>query len=146
MASEETQPNDINSRLKARLKPSVPPRNTSLVKKTSLSNVESEPTDEPKTNATSSQIVNEPRAKITAPPEKLVTFTLRVEEKVSKGLKHLCSEENITKETFLEAAYLVCEGNEQMMQQVLNIAKERRAQRRKAGIQRRAEAMTKYLQ
>ncbi len=64
---------------------------------------------------------------------------------MDKGLKSLCTDESITKETFLEAAYLVCSENEQMMQQVLEIALARRQERREAGILRRAEAMSKYL-
>jgi hypothetical protein len=57
---------------------------------------------------------------------KLVSFTVRVEDSIDKGLKSLCTEESITKETFLEAAYLVCLDNEQMMQQVLEVALARR--------------------
>jgi hypothetical protein len=76
---------------------------------------------------------------------KLVSFTVRVEDSIDKGLKSLCTEESITKETFLEAAYLVCLDNEQMMQQVLEVALARRQERRTAGLVKRAEAMTRYL-
>ncbi|HAG83021.1 MAG TPA: hypothetical protein DCL61_18130 [Cyanobacteria bacterium UBA12227] len=78
--------------------------------------------------------------------KKLVSFTLRVEDSVDKGLKSLCTQENITKETFLEAAYLVCIENELLMQQVLEVAIARRQERRATGIVRRAKSMTRYLQ
>ena len=79
------------------------------------------------------------------PAQNLVSFTLRVKDSVDKGLKSLCTAESITKETFLEAAYLVCSENEQMKLQVLEIAKVRRQERRNAGNLRRAEAMSRYL-
>ena len=144
MAEENNQTNDINSRLKARLKPSVPPRKTSLLRRT-MDEDESVEQPLPPSSEGISQSLEPKQEKVTGTSPKLVSFTLRVEEAVGKKLKYLCSVENITKETFLEAAYLVCAENEQMMQQVLEIAKERRQQRREAGIQRRAKAMSKYL-
>lgn len=133
MASEQNQPLDANSRLKQRMRATVPPRDTSVLKR-QLKEEE----------ATAPEI--ETLSKPTEKEKKLVSFTLRVEDSVDKGLKSLCTQENITKETFLEAAYLVCLENELLMQQVLEVAQARRQERRETGILRRAKSMTRYLQ
>ena len=142
MADEQTQPIDANSRLKARMRATVPPRDTSLFKRQADENLEIDSSDyKPERAATDLQkreVTNEPA-------QNLVSFTLRVEDSVDKGLKSLCTAESITKETFLEAAYLVCSENEQMKLQVLEIAKVRRQERRNAGNLRRASAMSRYL-
>lgn len=142
MAEEHSSPVDANSRLKARMRATVPPRETSLFKR---------PVDEELAVEQSEQKLD-PVAKlekqkraVKSETQKLVSFTLRVEDSVDKGLKSLCTVESITKETFLEAAYLICLENEQMMQQVLDVAKIRRQERRDAGTVRRAEAMSRYL-
>jgi len=143
MAEEQKQPLDANSRLKARVRATVTPRDTSLFKRQpdeGLAVEQSEHKSEP-----TAQSGKPKRAATTEPAQKLVSFTLRVDDSVDKGLKSLCTAESITKETFLEAAYLVCFENEQMMQQVLEIALARRQLRRDAGLLRRAEAMTRYL-
>ena len=142
MADEQTQPIDANSRLKARMRASVPPRDTSLFKRQGDEGLGIEQSEyKPERAATEKQ----KRAVINEPAQNLVSFTLRVEDSVDKALKSLCTAESITKETFLEAAYLVCSENAQMMQQVLEVAKVRRQERRNAGNLRRAEAMTRYL-
>lgn len=142
MADEQTQPIDANSRLKARMRASVPPRDTSLFKRQGDEGLGIEQSEyKPERAATEKQ----KRAVINEPAQNLVSFTLRIEDSVDKALKSLCTAESITKETFLEAAYLVCSENAQMMQQVLEVAKVRRQERRNAGNLRRAESMTRYL-
>ena len=143
MAEEQKQPIDANSRLKARMRATVPPRETLLFKRQTDENLAVEQAEHKSEPAAKPEKLK--RAVTNEPAQKLVSFTLRVEDSVDKGLKSLCTDENITKETFLEAAYLVCSENEQVMQQVLEVAKARRQERRNAGILRRAEAMTKYL-
>ena len=142
MADEQTQPIDANGRLKARMRATVPPRDTSLFKRQADENLEIDASDyKPERAATNLQ----KQAVTNEPAQNLVSFTLRVEDSVDKGLKSLCTAESITKETFLEAAYLVCSENEQMKLQVLEIAKVRRQERRNAGNLRRASAMSRYL-
>jgi len=141
MAQQQNPTPDANSRLKARLRPSVPPRKTSLIR----SSADSGGVEEQHTEQSEEASMRPKTVVATEKPSKLVSFTLRVDEAVGKGLKSLCSEENITKETFLEAVYQVCSEDEQIMQQVLEIAKARRQQRKEAGIIRRAKAMSKYL-
>jgi lipoate-protein ligase A len=148
----EPQPTDANSRLKARVRATVPTRDTSLFRReiiedsTVVSQTQiAEPTSEnleskqQNINATKHQVNNLQK------PQALVSFTLRVDESIDRGLKSLCSGEKITKETFLEAAYLVCEQNQEMMAKVLEISKLRRKERREVGVTRRAQSMTKYL-
>lgn len=125
------------------MRATVPPRETSLFKRQPDEGIAVEQSDQKPEAPSESR--RSKRAVTAEPAQKLVSFTLRVEDSVDKGLKSLCTNESITKETFLEAAYLACQENEQMMQQVLEIAKARRQERRDAGILRRAEAMTKYL-
>ena len=142
MADEQTQPIDANSRLKARMRATVPPRDTSLFKRQGDERDGIDSSDyKPERAATNLQ----KQAVTNEPAQNLVSFTLRVEDSVDKGLKSLCTAESITKETFLEAAYLVCSENEQMKLQVLEIAKVRRQERRNAGNLRRASAMSRYL-
>lgn len=148
MVEEQKQPLDANSRLKARVRATVPPRETSLFRKQADENLTTD--DDLSFDQTEEklEVIQPENSKLTAgteAPQNLVSFTLRVEDTVDKGLKYLCTNESITKETFLEAAFLACSQNEQMMQQVLEIAKARRQLRRSAGILRRAESMTKYL-
>jgi hypothetical protein len=154
MVEEQKQPLDANSRLKARVRATVPPRETSLFRKQADENLAAN--DNLTTDDDLSFDQREEKLEVIQPenpkptvgteaPQNLVSFTLRVEDTVDKGLKYLCTNESITKETFLEAAFLACSQNEQMMQQVLEIAKARRQLRRSAGILRRAESMTKYL-
>lgn len=141
MASEQNQPLDANSRLKQRMRATVPPRDTSVLKRQSKEEEATAPEKE--------KLEYSPERELSKPTEKekkLVSFTLRVEDSVDKGLKSLCTQENITKETFLEAAYLVCLENELLMQQVLEVAIARRQERRETGILRRAKSMTRYLQ
>lgn len=155
MANEQNQPLDANSRLKARLRPSVPPRDTSLLRRPNedeeaIAPVVNLPEAAPET-ASQPEVTNEsaktqPTNGLSDKPQKLVSFTLRVDEAIDNGLKTLCSTERITKETFLEAAYLACQEDEQMMKQILEIAKARRQSRRAVGVLRRAKAMTKYLE
>jgi hypothetical protein len=155
MANEQNQPLDANSRLKARLRPSVPPRDTSLLRRLNedeeaiapvvdLPGPVSRPASEPE--VTNEPVQAQPKNGLLNKPQKLVSFTLRVDEAIDHGLKLLCSNERITKETFLEAAYLACQKDDQMLEQILEIAKARRQERKEAGVIRRAKAMTKYLE
>ena len=152
MAEEQLQPLDANSRLKARIRATVPPRETSLLKREKDEGFagngliqESDPdleqlnTKQQFNNATKQQSNDSVKS------QPLVSFTLRVDETIDKGLKEICSEEKITKETFLEAAFLVCQQNDDVMEKVLKISKERRKKRRATGVSRRAQSMTKYL-
>ena len=146
MAEEQKQFSDVNSRVKARVRPTVPPRDNLLFRRQSDEDVEAVILEPPIHEQNIIDKLETPELAVASEKtEKLVSFTLRVEDIVDKGLKSICTNESITKETFLEAAYLVCNENEQVMQRVLEVAKARRAKRRKTGNLRRAESMAKYL-
>lgn len=157
MAIEESNYRlDANSRLKQKLRATVPTRDTRAIK-TQPTEHSNEFNSTPPISEESHYPLDElppsdkevpitlPQEKVAAQESKLATFTLRVDDKVDKGLKSLCTQESISKETFLEAAYLVCVENQEFMQLVLSIATARKQERREAGIQRRAKAMTRYL-
>lgn len=152
MAETQPQSLDANSRLKARVRATVPTRDTSLFKreaneksKVVSHTQEHEPTSEDLAIKQQNIDATKHQSNILQKPQALVSFTLRVDENVDRGLKSLCSEEKITKETFLEAAYLVCQQDQEMMSKVLEISKDRRKERREKGVTRRAQSMTKYL-
>lgn len=149
MAEEQKQFSDVNSRVKARVRPTVPPRDNLLFRRQTdenLEDVEAVILDPPIHEQKFIDKLETPKLAVASEEtEKLVSFTLRVEDIVDKGLKSICTNESITKETFLEAAYLVCNENEQVMQRVLEVAKARRAKRKRTGNLRRAESMAKYL-
>lgn len=143
MAEEQKRPLDANSRLKDRMRAVVPPRETLLVKKQGDNVGDVELID---ISVESADQQEQPKQLETdESPQELVSFTLRVDKSIDKGLKSLCNDESITKETFLEAAFLICSENQELMEKVLNLAKVRRQSRRKVGVERRAKAMTKYL-
>ena len=149
MAEEQKQFSDVNSRVKARVRPTVPPRDNLLFRRQTdenLEDVEAVILDPPIHEQKFIDKLETPKLAVASEEtEKLVSFTLRIEDIVDKGLKSICTNESITKETFLEAAYLVCNENEQVMQRVLEVAKARRAKRKRTGNLRRAESMAKYL-
>ena len=149
MAEEQKQFSDVNSRVKARVRPTVPPRDNLLFRRQTdenLEDVEAVILDPPIHEQKFIDKLETPKLALASEEtEKLVSFTLRIEDIVDKGLKSICTNESITKETFLEAAYLVCNENEQVMQKVLEVAKARRAKRKRTGNLRRAESMAKYL-
>ena len=149
MAEEQKQFSDVNNRVKARVRPTVPPRDNLLFRRQTdenLEDVEAVILDPPIHEQKFIDKLETPKLAVASEEtEKLVSFTLRIEDIVDKGLKSICTNESITKETFLEAAYLVCNENEQVMQRVLEVAKARRAKRKRTGNLRRAESMAKYL-
>ena len=73
----------------------------------------------------------------------VVRRTIRLEQQVDEELERLCSRERITRETFLEAVYLVCNDKPEILQEVLAIAKQRYQQRKTAGEKRKFQTMGK---
>lgn len=62
---------------------------------------------------------------------------IRLEESLDDALQDLCNETGVTIETFLEACYLACDRNPDLMQTILQEADERLKQRKQAGKLRR---------
>ena len=68
--------------------------------------------------------------------------TLRIDRDIDDELEQLCSKSKITRETFLEAAYLACTHNPDLMAVVLAEAQQRYRQRKQAGEKRKFETMS----
>jgi hypothetical protein len=75
----------------------------------------------------------------------VVRRTVRLESEVDSEIERLCSTSKITREVFLEAAYLVCQENPQVMEEVLALAEARYQQRKAAGERRKLKTMEKKL-
>ncbi|HEY9825513.1 MAG TPA: hypothetical protein V6D19_08705 [Stenomitos sp.] len=154
--SEDQQIADANSRLKSRARAKVPPRESSLLQRTNAlhRSIETGAEDKalfsaPEFNSTNQQSNNATKQQnnnTLIEQDNLVSFTLRVDESISRGIKDICSDHRVTKETFLEAAYLICRQDAEVMERVMEIAKTRRDKRRKVGVRRRAESMAKYIE
>lgn len=130
---------DAFDRLKNRSRATVPLRDASIVKeindeKTEFSHSVS---NEVRTGEIASEI-----------QEDLDLFevtrrTIRLEQTVDSNLEVLCNREKITRETFLEAAYLICAEKPELMQEMLDLAKQRYRQRKTAGERRKFQTMEK---
>jgi len=145
---------DAFDRLKNRSRATVPPRDASLTKEVSDVKAEfshSVSDETPNTQAASlksgDEVTNTQAAfskseEVEEFPE-VVRRTIRLEQQVDEELEQLCSRERITRETFLEAVYLVCSDKPEIFQEVLAIAKQRYRQRKTAGEKRKFQTMGK---
>ncbi|MBD0363448.1 MAG: hypothetical protein ICV55_11860 [Coleofasciculus sp. C3-bin4] len=182
---------DAFSRLKSRTRPTVPPRDTSVVKKpveegepfsvqaepeklkfakfdemTELShskNLEvSKSVDAPELPAQPTNSMTEVRPQPNTESDKgsdqlsfaqepnelndeVVRSTIRLSAEIDKELRQLCQREKITKDTFLEAAYLVVGETGELRTRVLQLAKERYKQRKQVGEKRKLMTMMKKM-
>lgn len=126
---------DAFDRLKRKNKPSVPPRDASLVKKQNDSMTEI---------SHSMSEISQADQDVEPLPE-VVRRTVRIEEEIDSQLNELCQQEKITKEVFLEAAYELCQQDTDVLEQVLEIAKSRYVKRKTAGEIRKLKTMEKKL-
>jgi hypothetical protein len=110
---------DALDRLKNRARHPVPPRDTSLVEPASNPSADLSP-------ATPAEIV--PDASTIQP----LPIGLLSSEAVEDGLSRVCSQAKITREAFLEAAYILCANQPKVMQDVLHIARQRYFQQQHA--------------
>jgi hypothetical protein len=130
-------PNDAFARLKNRPRATVPPRSKSLTGNT----------NDKKTEFSHSVLDKNSQDQIELMPDHeeqtgdMVRRTVRLDQKIDTGLDQLCRHSKITKETFLEAAYLACRKNPDLLRSVLAEAQERYHQRKQVGEQRKLETM-----
>ncbi|MBD2316491.1 hypothetical protein [Phormidium tenue] len=82
---------------------------------------------------------------ITDPEEQKVASTVRLRKSISKALNNLKSEQGITKDAFIEAAWEICQQNEEVMKLISQQATAINDHRRKQGILLRAESAIKNL-
>ena len=129
--------NDAFERLKNRARPTVPPRDSALGK---IQNDElTEFSHSANTKSQTDSIPNPPSESEDLP--EVVRRTVRLEGDIDEGLEQLCSREKITREIFLEAAYLVCMENPQVIAEVVKVAKTRYGRRKVAGERRKFKTM-----
>lgn len=133
--------NDAFERLQKRARPKVPPRDDALMKRP----------DDQMTEFSYSVQSSQPEALSSDEPNdgdkqpEVVRRTVRLESEVDSEIERLCSTSKITREVFLEAAYLVCQENPQVMEEVLALAEARYQQRKAAGERRKLKTMEKKL-
>ncbi len=183
---------DAFSRLKSRTRPTVPPRDTSVVKKpveeeelfsieaeseklkpadfdemTEFSHLENtkvtKSLDVPELQAQPTNSITEVRSQpntesdqgsdrlsFAQEPNELnndevVRSTIRLSAEIDEQMRQLCQREKITKDTFLEAAYLVVGEEGELRTRVLQLAKERYKQRKQVGEKRKLMTMMKKI-
>jgi hypothetical protein len=130
---------DAFERLKNRARPTVPPRDPSLVK--SHQDELTEFSHSVNSQSQIDSITNAPSENEDLP--EVVRRTVRLEGDIDQGLEQLCNREKITREIFLEAAYLVCMDNQQVLAEVVKAAKTRYGRRKVAGERRKFKTMEK---
>ena len=75
-----------------------------------------------------------------------VRSTTRLEASIDKKLRHLCTDEKLTKETWIEAAFLYLSAHPDEMTQVNEIAQQRLRNRKELADLKRAMAMKERLE
>jgi hypothetical protein len=75
------------------------------------------------------------------PEPMVVRRTIRLEEEIDEALASICRAERITRDTFLEAAYLICSEQPELMELIITEARSRRKQRQQSGEKRKYETM-----
>lgn len=132
---------DLLSKIKqkAQQRKDVPTRNTSLLGSSSPSS--------PSLDLEFAQNVQ-----IESPPETdnlpqiSKRLAVRLEDELRDQLEMLCKYEKITPETFLEAAFVVCQSNPGTMAMVMAEAKDRYGKRKMAGELRRLKTINQKYQ
>jgi hypothetical protein len=77
--------------------------------------------------------------------DEVVRSTIRLSAEIDEEIRQLCQREKITKDTFLEAAYLVVGEEGELRTRVLQLAKERYKQRKQVGEKRKLMTMMKKM-
>jgi hypothetical protein len=131
---------DAFDRLKNRSRAKVPARSKSL---TDSSNDSKTEFSHSVLNELSQDSVPESEPSRKIPEREAIRRTIRIEPDVDEGLEVLCSRAKITRETFLEAAYLSCTQDPDLMASVLAEAQQRYRQRKQAGEQRKFNTMSR---
>lgn len=147
---------DAFDRLKKKgIRPTVPTRDTSLVKKENTDILNDKMTEfshltkTQKQDLTPSEVLQDnatiPHKEQQSDLPETVRRTIRLEEGIDTELNAFCTAKKVTRDTFIEAAFRVCSGNETLMQEVVEEAKKRYHQRKQAGEQRKFQTMAKKI-
>ncbi|MEC5033103.1 MAG: hypothetical protein SAL07_24665 [Oscillatoria sp. PMC 1051.18] len=129
------KPNALDRIMNKRSRPAVPSRSDLVNESISL---------DAKTSLSQDIKVNKQQdLKMEMP--KVVRSTTRIEESIDTALRHLCTDEKLTKEVWFEAAYLYLAEHPEVMEEVNALARERLKQRKEAAELRRAQTMKEKL-
>lgn len=139
---------DIRSLITSKSRPKVTPRDTSLSLKRSLEVEEeaSAPTeisdadDSAQTNA-EPQELQRLQAELDNLPQVGKRLAVHLEQGIRSDLLRLCDEEEITPETFIEAAIALLQSKPELKEAVVADAKVRLRTRKRAGLVKRTMAL-----
>jgi hypothetical protein len=140
---------DIRSLITSKSRPKVTPRDTSLSLKRSLE-VEEEAADDKSEISDaddSAQINGEPQelqrlqAELDNLPQVGKRLAVHLEQGIRSDLLRLCDEEEITPETFIEAAIALLQSKPELKEAVVADAKVRLRERKRAGLVKRTMAL-----
>lgn len=132
---------DLLSKIKqkAQQRKDVPTRNTSLLGSSSPGS------PSPELEITQNVQIESP-PEIDNLPQISKRLAVRLEDELRDQLEMLCKYEKITPETFLEAAFVVCQSNPGTMAMVMTEAKDRYGKRKMAGELRRLKTINQKYQ
>jgi hypothetical protein len=126
---------DAISRLKNRQRVAVPPRDASVANTIKLNDIKTE---------VSHSVATPVAAVIDESPE-VIRSTVRLEEPIDSGLRNLCNQYKITKETFLEAAYLMAMEEPSTKERIVALAKSHYQKRKKISEYRKFQTLQAKL-
>lgn len=132
---------DLLSKIKqkAQQKKDVPTRNTSLLGSSNPSS--------PSPNLEIAQNLQiESPTEVEDLPQISKRLAVRLEDELRDQLEMLCKYEKITPETFLEAAFVICQSNPGTMAMIMAEAKDRYGKRKMAGELRRLKTINQKYQ
>lgn len=116
---------DAVSRITARKAKLAQPRNTSLV-------------------SLSVQPTALPTEAAPLPEPEISAGMLRIETKINAAIQAVCTERKISRDTFVEAAWLTLAEYPDVLEEVIAVAQKRYLQRKARGTAKRAKSMEKY--
>ena len=132
---------DLLSKIKqkAQQRKDVPTRNTSLLGSSSPGS------SSPELEITQNVQIDSP-PEIDNLPQISKRLAVRLEDELRDQLEMLCKYEKITPETFLEAAFVICQSNPGTMALIMAEAKDRYGRRKMAGELRRLKTINQKYQ
>ncbi|MEH1901379.1 MAG: hypothetical protein V7L04_08185 [Nostoc sp.] len=144
---------DVFERLKKKTRPSVPARDTTLVKVqhenllndqiTQFSHLPEKPDLDGEEVINNKVSTSNQEQHLELP--QIIRRTIRLEQDIDTKLDTFCNVNKITRDTFLEGAFIVCSENEELLQEVLNQARKRYQQRKQTGEQRKFQTLAKKI-
>ncbi|MBW4520359.1 MAG: hypothetical protein KME16_11740 [Scytolyngbya sp. HA4215-MV1] len=140
--------NDIRSLLTAKSRAKVAPRDSSLSGKRSLAADEAVSTTPPQQQRSTTEPISEStpeslplQAELANLPKMGKRLAVHLEESVREKLMQICDRQDITPEIFFEAAFILLQDHPELLDEALENAKVRLAQRKRAGLMRRTVAL-----